>query len=96
MNSKIDKPGVMGFKVSIGCPCAPLDHPNGAQMAKMQPSSLQNHGLECLAPGFQSHLKKIRLSYPNAQNCTEPCIPPELPKRKKNLRCGGVASAFSI
>ena len=47
------------------------------------------------APGFQSHLKKIRLSYPNAKICREPCIPPELPKRKRNLRCGGVVSAFS-
>ena len=92
MNSKIDKPGVMGFKVSIGCPCAPLDHQNGTQVPKMEPSGLQNHGLG----GSQSLLMKIGLSNPNAKNCKEPCTPSELPKRKKNLRCGGVASAFSI
>ena len=44
MNPKPDKNGTLGLKVSIGCPCAPLDHQNGAQVAKMQPSSLQNHG----------------------------------------------------
>ena len=36
MNSKIDKPGVMGFKVSIGCPCAALDHQNGTQVPKIR------------------------------------------------------------
>ena len=31
-----------------------------------------------------------------AEELQIPSISPELPKRKKTLRCGGVASAFSI
>jgi len=34
MNPKIDKNGVVGFKASIGCPCAPVDHQNGTQGAQ--------------------------------------------------------------
>ena len=41
-------------------------------------------------------LNESELSNPNAKNCKEPCIPPELPKRRITSRCGGVAYAFSI
>jgi len=33
MNPKIDKKGFVGFKASIGCPCAPVAHQNGTQGA---------------------------------------------------------------
>ena len=29
MDPKIDKNGDLGLKVSIGCPCGPLDHQSG-------------------------------------------------------------------
>ena len=76
MNPKPDKNGSLGLKVSIGCPCAPLDHQNGTQIAKMQPSSLQNHGLECLVTPKSS----TRIPKPPKENKTE------LPKRKELQR----------
>jgi len=70
MNTTADKNGTLGLNASIGCPCAPLDHQNGGQVPKMEPSSLQNHGFGCLVTPKNrgSHLplppplKKIGLS----------------------------------
>ena len=76
MNFKIDKSGVMGFKVSTGCPCAPLDHQKGTQVPKMEPSGLQNHGLGCLVTPKSS----TRIPKPPKENKTE------LPKRKELQR----------
>ena len=72
MNPKPDKNGTLGLKVSIGCPCAPLDHQNGTQVPKMEPSGLQNHGLGCLVTTKNS----TRIPKPPKENETE------LPKRK--------------
>ena len=55
MNPKPDKIGTLGLKVSIGCPCATLDHQNGAQVTKMQPSSLQNHGFGMAGDTQEQH-----------------------------------------
>ena len=90
MNSKIDKPGVMGFKVSIGCPCAPLDHQNGTQVPKMEPSGLQNHGLGCLVtPKNSTRIpkppKETKTEQPKRKELQRTMPPSALPKRKKNL-----------
>ena len=76
MNPKPDKNGTLGLKVSIGCPCAPLDHQNGTQVPKMQPSGVQNHGWECLVTPKSS----TRIPKPPKENKTE------LPKRKELQR----------
>ena len=76
MNSKIDTSVVMGFKVSIGCPCAPLDHQNGTQVPKIELSGVQNHGLVCLVAPKSS----TRIPKPPKENKTE------LPKREELQR----------
>ena len=48
MNPKTDQNGILGLKASVGCPCAPLDHQNGAQGAQDGATGLPNHSFECL------------------------------------------------
>ena len=76
MNPKPDKNGTLGLKVSIGCPCAPLDDQNGTQVPKMEPSGLQNHALGCLVTPKNG----TRVPKPPKENKTE------LPKRKELQR----------
>ena len=71
-----------------GCPSA-LRHP---KVIQNWPSRPQNHAQKTL----QNSKISDKLSNPNAKNCKEPCNTTEPPKRTKTLRCGGVASAFSI
>ena len=53
MHPKIDKNGQLDLKVSVGCPCGPLDHQKVTQATKMEPQRLQITVLAIKSEPFQ-------------------------------------------
>jgi len=86
----------------LGVPVHPWITKMGPRVPKMEPQGVQNHGFGCLVTPKSS----TRVPKPPKENRTEQPKRKELqqkhashlssPNAGKTLRCGGVASAFSI